>query len=139
MNRTRIPSNRLHRRTRRGAFTLVEMLLVITIIGILAALVVPKMMGRSEQAREAATDPRSVGDALRALIAGGGAARVIPSSVALFEAGGRLLLDEGVKNIVRSAAEQDYRFSALVLGLVRSEPFQMRMAGTDSARTVALK
>jgi hypothetical protein len=41
--------------------------------------------------------------------------------------------------IVRSAAEQDYRFSALVLGLVRSEPFQMRMAGTDSARTVALK
>jgi general secretion pathway protein G len=37
------------------AFTLVEMLLVITIIGILAALVVPKMMGRSEQARQAAT------------------------------------------------------------------------------------
>jgi general secretion pathway protein G len=30
------------------------MLLVITIIGILAALVVPKMMGRSEQARQAA-------------------------------------------------------------------------------------
>lgn len=38
----------------RRAFTLVEMLLVITIIGILAALVVPKMMGRSEQARQAA-------------------------------------------------------------------------------------
>ena len=36
------------------AFTLVEMLLVITIIGILAALVIPKMVGRSEQAREAA-------------------------------------------------------------------------------------
>ncbi len=54
MNRTRIPSPRSPRRTRRGAFTLVEMLLVITIIGILAALVVPKMMGRSEQAREAA-------------------------------------------------------------------------------------
>ncbi len=33
------------------AFTLVEMLLVITIIGILAALVIPKMVGRSEQAR----------------------------------------------------------------------------------------
>ena len=41
------------KRSRRG-FTLVEMLLVITIIGILAALVVPKMMGRSEQARQAA-------------------------------------------------------------------------------------
>src|ERR1017187_9577065 len=37
------------------AFTLVEMLLVITIIGMLAALVVPKMMGRSEQARQAAS------------------------------------------------------------------------------------
>ena len=35
----------------RRAFTLVEMLLVVTIIGILAALVVPKIMGRSEQAR----------------------------------------------------------------------------------------
>ena len=30
------------------------MLLVITIIGILAALVIPKMVGRSEQARQAA-------------------------------------------------------------------------------------
>lgn len=49
-----LPSTaRRDRRTRR-AFTLVEMLLVITIIGILAALVVPKMMGRSEQARQAA-------------------------------------------------------------------------------------
>jgi general secretion pathway protein G len=35
----------------RRAFTLVEMLLVVTIIGILAALVIPKIMGRSEQAR----------------------------------------------------------------------------------------
>ena len=33
------------------AFTLVEMLLVVTIIGILAALVIPKIIGRSEQAR----------------------------------------------------------------------------------------
>jgi Protein of unknown function (DUF1585) len=40
--------------------------------------------------------------------------------------------------IVRAAAEDDYRFSALVLGLVRSEPFQMRMAGTDLGKTVAL-
>ena len=34
-----------------NAFTLVEMLLVMTIIGILAAIVIPKMVGRSEQAR----------------------------------------------------------------------------------------
>ena len=38
-------------RNRRSAFTLVEMLLVVTIIGILAALVIPKIVGRSEQAR----------------------------------------------------------------------------------------
>ncbi len=41
-------------RRNRGAFTLVEMLLVVTIIGILAAIVIPKMVGRSEQAREVA-------------------------------------------------------------------------------------
>jgi general secretion pathway protein G len=33
------------------AFTLVELMLVVTIIGILAALVIPKIAGRSEQAR----------------------------------------------------------------------------------------
>lgn len=42
-------------RTRRtSAFTLVEILLVVTIIGILAALVIPKIAGRSEQARQTA-------------------------------------------------------------------------------------
>jgi len=39
---------------RRQAFTLVELLLVVTIIGILAAIVVPKMMGRTGQARNVA-------------------------------------------------------------------------------------
>jgi general secretion pathway protein G len=38
----------------RRAFTLVEILLVLTIIAILAALVIPKMVGRSEQARNTA-------------------------------------------------------------------------------------
>jgi hypothetical protein len=32
--------------------------------------------------------------------------------------------------IVRDAAESDYRFSALILGVVQSAPFQMRRAGT---------
>ncbi len=40
--------------------------------------------------------------------------------------------------IVRQAAEADYRFSSLVLGVVMSEPFQMRMAGTDVGSRVAL-
>lgn len=39
------------RRARQHAFTLVEMLLVLVIIGTLAAIVVPKLAGRSEQAR----------------------------------------------------------------------------------------
>ena len=39
---------------RRQAFTLVEMLLVVTIIGILAALVIPKIAGTSERARDTA-------------------------------------------------------------------------------------
>ncbi len=34
-----------------NAFTLVELMLVVTIIGILAALVIPKIAGKSEQAR----------------------------------------------------------------------------------------
>ena len=40
--------------------------------------------------------------------------------------------------IVRRAAEDDYRFSALVLGLVSSDVFQMRLAGRDTAATIAL-
>ena len=38
-------------RRRRGAFTLVEMLLVLVILATLAAIVIPKMAGRSQQAK----------------------------------------------------------------------------------------
>jgi hypothetical protein len=31
-----------------------------------------------------------------------------------------------VRRIVREAAPQDYRFSAIVSGIVKSEPFRMR-------------
>jgi hypothetical protein len=34
-----------------------------------------------------------------------------------------------VRTIVRDSAKQDYRFSSLVLGIVNSEPFQMRISG----------
>jgi hypothetical protein len=50
--------------------------------------------------------PRKVADALRAIFAGGGAARAISASAALFEAGGKHLLDEGTKSALRSFAEK---------------------------------
>jgi general secretion pathway protein G len=46
-------TNRIGRQSQRG-FTLVEMLLVLVILATLAAIVYPKVMGRSEQARDTA-------------------------------------------------------------------------------------
>lgn len=40
-----------NRRSPRGGFTLIELLLVLVILGVLAAIVVPKFSGRTEQAR----------------------------------------------------------------------------------------
>jgi hypothetical protein len=42
-----------------------------------------------------------------------------------------------VRQIVRDAGRQDYRFSAIVLGVVRSVPFQFRLASRDSGRLAA--
>ena len=51
-NRAASVSCHVSRVTRHSsAFTLVELMLVVTIIGILAALVIPKIAGKSEQAR----------------------------------------------------------------------------------------
>lgn len=45
------PDTRNPDRSRRGGFTLIELLLVLVILGVLAAIVVPKFSGRTEQAR----------------------------------------------------------------------------------------
>jgi general secretion pathway protein G len=53
--RQSFPSRGINRHpSRKSAFTLVELLLVLVILGILAAIVVPKFSGHSERAREQA-------------------------------------------------------------------------------------
>ena len=52
---------------RNSAFTLVEMLLVVTIIGVLAALVIPRIIGRGEQARIISTNADVMGGISTAL------------------------------------------------------------------------
>ena len=44
----------MRRRARQQSFTLVEMLLVLVILAVLAAIVIPKFSGRSQQAKETA-------------------------------------------------------------------------------------
>ena len=36
-----------------------------------------------------------------------------------------------VRAIVRDAARNDYRFSSIVLGIVKSAPFEMKVKGTE--------
>jgi hypothetical protein len=40
-----------------------------------------------------------------------------------------------VRAIVRDSARQDYRFSSLILGIVKSTPFQKRNVGTEDVKT----
>ena len=44
-----------------------------------------------------------------------------------------------VRAIVRDARAENYRFSSLVLGIVRSVPFQMRIEGGGRDRLVAVR
>lgn len=57
----------MNRKVREGGFTLIEVMVVVVILGILAALVVPKIMGRPEEARQVAArqDIASIMQALK--------------------------------------------------------------------------
>jgi hypothetical protein len=44
-----------------------------------------------------------------------------------------------VRTIIRDAAGRDYRFSSLVLGIVRSAPFTMRIKVSPEAETRSAK
>lgn len=52
--KTRTATRRLFNSSRTGAFTLIELLLVLVILGILAGIVVPKFAGKTEHARKTA-------------------------------------------------------------------------------------
>ena len=43
-----------------------------------------------------------------------------------------------VRGVARESAAQNYRFSSIVLGIVKSAPFQMKKAQSDAANTTAL-
>ena len=50
----RLPPAAALRRREKAGFTLIELLLVVVIIGILAAIIAPRLIGRSDEARSAA-------------------------------------------------------------------------------------
>jgi hypothetical protein len=42
-----------------------------------------------------------------------------------------------VRKVARDSASQDYRWSAIILGIVRSTPFTMSSAGADNGLRLA--
>jgi hypothetical protein len=44
-----------------------------------------------------------------------------------------------VREVVRSSAEEDYRFSAVVMGIVQSDPFTLRELADDESGEITAR
>lgn len=118
----------MHTTPRNGAFSLVEILLVVVIMGILAAVTIPRFVGATDDARTAATE--STAGAVRASIASFRTAAVIagedpfPGLAAL--TGGSVVKSDipanpfsgvsGVQSVSRSQAENRTVVNATAAG-----------------------
>lgn len=113
------------RYTRSSGFTLIELLLVVVILGVLAALVLPRFMGRTQQARETAAraDVSNISTALNAFE---------------IDTGRYPTTEEGLAALIDPPANvQNWRGPYLQRGLPRDpwgNPYQYRYPGQRNPR-----
>ena len=99
------------KRRQMNAFTLIELLLVITIISVLAAVVAPRFFGRSQEARIAAAQQTIVGS--------------FGTALALFEqdVGRYPTTEEGLQALVRNPQAVNWRGPYLTSASVPPDPW----------------
>ncbi len=95
----------------RAAFTLVELLLVITIIGVLAAVIVPRFFGRSQDAKIAAARQTIVG--------------TFGTALDLYEqdVGEYPTTDQGLEALIKDPSTKDWRGPYLKSTTIPMDPW----------------
>ncbi|MFC1676525.1 type II secretion system major pseudopilin GspG [Planctomycetota bacterium] len=103
--------NKLYRNKRNAnGFTLIELLLVITIIGVLAAVVVPRFFGRSQEARIIAARQTIIG--------------TFGIAMDLFEQDtGQYPTDEGLQSLITNPGVRNWRGPYLKSASVPRDPW----------------